>query len=444
MWQGWIARLWSQVSSQHLPAGLLAVGGSTGGEKKDAGGQKPGSGAGGGRKISGGFFSSLGSGAVVVAAFAMLSGLLLLSYVLLTYNRTIALPAHPLLTRLMMARLSFNNQAPTDGPYVCMSNCFYWNPAVVFHRGHHLIAVRESTKSHCGGLKILQTAGVLLFRSAFNSVLVGTVDEFTPGVTEATLSWRVPNGQLPGDGKAHFGFEDPRWVVQGDDLFLLVHREMRDRPTVFLARVLQVEPSLELGPCVHLKSVHGDGWPEKNWMHIPHQAPGDARLLFVNSLDPLEILATDPSTGKSSMVYAQNGTGRAYWGHRLSGSTPFIATSGLLLAGDERAAFFGLAHARQDHPLFGFGFGAYVLYLARIALLDDGSWRLTVGDMFNLPTDESDASKRINFPTTVIETPERPGEFLVSLGEMDCTSHVVSLEKSGVLSLVNNMRQQVY
>lgn len=208
----------------------------------------------------------------------------------------------------------------------------------------------------------------------------------------------------------------------------------------------QVEPSLELGPSVHLQSVHGDGAPEKNWMHIPYQAPGDTRLLFVNSLDPLEILATDPGTGTSTMLYSQqNGTGREYWGHRLSGSTPFIATSGLLLAGDERAVFFGLAHARQDHPVFGFGFGTYVLYLARIALLDDGSWRLAVSDMFfNLPTDESDESKRINFPTTVIETPERPDEFLVSLGEMDCTSHVVSLERAGVLSLVNDMRQQAH
>uniref|UniRef100_A0A7R9Z613 Uncharacterized protein n=1 Tax=Chlamydomonas euryale TaxID=1486919 RepID=A0A7R9Z613_9CHLO len=385
-----------------------------------------------------------------LSAALLFVGLINLGCVLWAYHATVVLPPATLMRLATKFQFSMapvmNAPSAADLPgvsaYVCKPPCFYWNPSVITVKGHSFLAVRESTKSHCGGANIIRTAGVLLFRPAYNSVLIGKVNSFQHGMTSVELTARVANGILKGDGPAHFGFEDPRWMVHGNEVYLLLTREMNTHPTMFIVHVREMEPAVVLDPPVQMISVHGAGMPEKNWMHIPYLEPDSDRLLFVSSLDPLEVVSADPSTGKCELVETHEKTGRQYWGSRLSGSSPFISSEGVLTAQDEEAVFIGLSHSKKMHEVYGDGLATYVTYFTRIARRRDGTWRLIVSDPFNLPLDESKKTMRINYPTTISESPDHPDAFIISIGEMDCTSHAVKVEKQGVLDVVNGLMLQ--
>eukprot|EP00955_Chlamydomonas_euryale_P110410 365999-Chlamydomonas_euryale.AAC.6 len=384
--------------------------------------------------------------AVVVAAL-LLVGFINLGFVLWAYHVTVVLPpatVTQLATKIKFSMAPDIKAASADAlsgqyAYVCKPPCFYWNPAVVTVKGHSFLAVRESTKSLCGGAYIVRTAGLILFRPAYSNVLIGKVESFQPGMTSVELTARVANGVLEGDGPVHFGFEDPRWMVHGETVYLLLTREIRNHPALFVARVREVEPDVVLDTPVQMVSVHGAGTPEKNWMHVPYLDPDSDRLLFATSLDPLKIVAADPNTGDCELMETHEKTGREYWGKRLSGSSPFISSEGVLTAHDEEAVFIGLSHSKKNHAVYGGDLAIYVTYFTRISRQRNGSWRLMVSDPFNFPLDDSMKSMRINYPTSIAESQDHPGAYLISIGEMDCTSHVVKIEKQGVLDVINGL-----
>jgi hypothetical protein len=400
-----------------------------------------------------------GRPAAVAAGLVMLLVLVLLhtSWAYLAYNSRVALQTH--LQPMHSSTLQFSGVPSTGDFYECESDCYFWNPAVLFHRGRYLVAVRESTHGHCGGTAIVKTIADLLLRPALNSVLIGVLDkEPSAPVVTVPLLGRMPNGQLPDDGDAHFGFEDPRWIWHQGQMFVLATREVSSQPAMFLTPVtaldsldLSTRPPLAFGASVQLQSPRnhsfGGKGGQKNWMHVPLDEPEEAAaegaaaaggtMLFVNTLDPLIILRSDPRDGTSEVHFQGRRSDRSYYGHHLSGSSNFLSVAGLDLRPGERAGFVGLAHSRRDHPVFGGSMHEYVTYFVRLALLKDpaAGWSLDVSEKLVLPVDGTTESARINFPTAITET---PNGFLISIGEMDCTSHVVSLEKKLVLSYFND------
>eukprot|EP00955_Chlamydomonas_euryale_P005939 63137-Chlamydomonas_euryale.AAC.1 len=46
------------------------------------------------------------------------------------------------------------------------------------------------------------------------------------------------------------------------------------------------------------------------------------------------------------------------------------------------------------------------------------------------------------YPTSISESPDHPDAFLISIGEMDCTSHVVKVDRQDVLDVVNGLMLQ--
>lgn len=106
-----------------------------------------------------------------------------------------------------------------------------------------------------GVVGTVQTIYNLLHRPALNRIVIGVLGDTDDLVVKSTL----PNSVVEGDGAYHFGFEDPRSIRHGSEIFLLATREIYSLPVLFLTRVLLLGDDIGFGPPVRLKSLMAGG-----------------------------------------------------------------------------------------------------------------------------------------------------------------------------------------
>ena len=237
----------------------------------------------------------------------------------------------------------------------------------------------------------------------------------------------MDNDIVPGrDGLYHFGHEDPRWIVDEGRIYLLSVKEIRSQPKQFLTRVRNLGPSgaIRFENAVQLGLFEKS--PEKNWMHVPLEyKPAERRghLAFVYSIDPLRMVWSDPETGKTEIFYAPDGADNGVDTYRISGSTQFVPFAGKRLP-KERQVFWGIGHSKEAHPISrgDWVFNRYMSHFVLLSLMDSGEWTIRWSHGHSFP----DKPRRIQIPTTITQTENR---YVISLGEMDCTSHVVEYDK---------------
>lgn len=300
-----------------------------------------------------------------------------------------------------------------------------WNPSVLYLDSFYAVAVRESPRCNCGGALGLFRILFSLTRPAISRVWVGTAAALDGSRIE--LRTGPDNALVAGrDGEYHFGHEDPRWVVDEGRIYLLSVKEIRSQPKTFLTRVKTLDPAgaVQFERSVQL-SLYAQS-PEKNWMHLPREdKPVDRKgqLAFVYSLDPLRLVWSDPDTGRTELFYAGAGADEGVDTYRISGSTQFLPFAGKRLP-QERQVFWGIGHSKEAHP-FSRGDWVFNRYRSHFVLLsqwESGAWTVRWSHGLAFP----EKPRRIQIPTAITQAGDR---YLISLGEMDCTAHVVEYNR---------------
>ncbi|KAI3631389.1 hypothetical protein MIR68_010879 [Amoeboaphelidium protococcarum] len=106
----------------------------------------------------------------------------------------------------------------------CKSACTYWNPTITHWNGLWLIAVRESSRSQCGGVIGTVSSLMKMLRPAESSIVIGFINasqmkerqlqqQQKTLYYEIQIMYRLPDFEIPDLGAYHTGQEDPRWIV---------------------------------------------------------------------------------------------------------------------------------------------------------------------------------------------------------------------------------------
>jgi hypothetical protein len=333
--------------------------------------------------------------------------------------------------------------------------CSYWNPSIFpLNPRRYLIAVRESTRQNCGSVVgTLVTLSRLLFKPAISNVLIGS---FNPNklVIKHTNKFTVHlRQQLPDsfnyDPNAyHRGQEDPRWIKDGNRLYLLSSSERHSKPRLFLTRVTLIQYDVndktddddlvKFGETIELKTSFNASYAQKNWMHVPVSAkdkPEDCPLwlLFVQQITPvLQLVWVDPESGTTTLIGGSPQPRTS--GYNMRGSSMFIP--------ETTDTYLGLIHTSTPHPASLYGhlilniYYSYLIRLRREPTTTDALWKWNITHMTSplaMPTAKHVRANRIQFPTTIIE---RGSEFWISMGDMDCDSHIFRITKRSLVKLL--------
>ncbi|PKN20533.1 MAG: hypothetical protein CVU71_01720 [Deltaproteobacteria bacterium HGW-Deltaproteobacteria-6] len=358
-----------------------------------------------------------------------LAVLIIISYAVFFHalNSALALP-FPKARTITKAELKFLNTGDSIRNETCAGPYYYWNPSVLYMNGFYAVAVRESTRCQPGGITGMFKTIFALTQPAVSHVLVGTAGKPDDAVIQ--LRNKLDNNIITGyDGNYHFGHEDPRWIVDEGNIYLLSVKEIHSKPKQFLTSVKSLGESgaIQFGKSVDLQLY--ENIPEKNWMHIPLEnkpAGRKQQIAFVYSIEPLRIIWSDINTGKTEIWYAQDDAENPVDQYRISGSTQFIRFSGKILP-DERQVFWGIGHSKKAHPVSvgELVFYRYMSHFILLSLMDSGEWKIKWSHGHSFP----EKPRRIQFPTTITETGT---SYIISMGEMDCTSHIVEYDKKGL------------
>jgi len=336
------------------------------------------------------------------------------------------------------------------------TRCSYWNPTIFpLNPRRYLIAVRESTRQNCGGvIGTLSTLSRLLFKSAISNVLIGSFNpnelmikknnQFT-----VRLCQQLPDSFAYNPNAYHRGQEDPRWINDGNRLYLLSVSERHSSPRLFLTRVTLIQNTVndetdndsddlvKFGETIELKSPFNASYAQKNWMHVPVPAkdkPEDHPywLLFVFEISPvLQMVWVDPETGTTMLTGGSPQP--CLSGYNMRGSSMFIP--------ETTDTYLGLIHTSKRHPVSNDFlrlniYHSYLIRLVREPITTVASWKWNITHMTSalaMPTAKNVRAHRIQFPTTIIE---RDSEFWISMGDMDCDSHILRIPKSSLLQLL--------
>lgn len=171
--------------------------------------------------------------------------------------------------------------------------------------------------------------------------------------------------------------------------------------------------------------------------HGPREHRGE--MLFVYSLQPLKMVWVDAETGTATVAYANSSFPAIHGDGYLSGSSPFIPH--FTLEPGELQAFVGIAHSKraalQDAARGagsltakaggeGVTINAYRSFFVRLVLRPGWQWSLRVSKPLAFPLKPKGAVSRIQFPTQIADAGD---SYVVSLGDMDCTSHAIAYAK---------------
>ena len=356
---------------------------------------------------------------------------------------TVLIGFHLIYNQIVLLNSTINHTSisylrfPHNSSTCSTADCYYWNPSILVTNGTKYVAVRESSRGFCGGASSISSVVNMITRPAISSCLIGTIE----GNGEFSVMGHI-QGDIPNMGKYHFGHEDPRWIIEQDSLYLLTTVEVSSVPRLFLTRVNSLQPNLTMGSPQRLYNPEKVTPNEmKNWMHIPMRLTDKPQervkhLLFAYSLDPLLLIWVDPETGHSEPFYKHEEHVHEI---RQRGSSAFIPTAA---KDDEILAFIGLGH--NQGGLKQLGLATYNTVVIRLVQNKDGDWKIYKSHTFSFPTASRHYAHRIQFATTITESNE---SILISLGDMDCTSHVVEYEKSEFLQWLDqslNYESNIY
>ncbi|CAF3324039.1 unnamed protein product [Rotaria sp. Silwood2] len=332
--------------------------------------------------------------------------------------------------------------------------CMYWNPSIFpLNQHRYLIAVRESTRQNCGGMiGTLTTLARMFFKPAISNVLIGSLNP-NELIIKSNKQFTVRlNQQLPDsfhyDPNAyHSGHEDPRWVADGDKLYLLTSSERQSRPHLFLTRVMLIQQQIDnnmdsdlvkFGETIELRTLFDAPSAQKNWMHVPIAANEKPKehpnwLLFVYQIFPtLQLVWVDPETGNTEL-YDNLLHSLSYMGS-MRGSSMFIS--------ETNNTYLGFTHTSQPHIASRTGivlniYHSYVIRLAREPAPNTTSWKWIITHKtppLAMPIARNKRAHRIQFVTTITQ---HDSEFWISMGDMDCDSHILRIPKKSLLNLLH-------
>ncbi|CAF4068997.1 unnamed protein product [Rotaria sp. Silwood2] len=332
--------------------------------------------------------------------------------------------------------------------------CSYWNPSIFpLNPNRYLIAVRESTRQNCGGMiGTIVTSARLVFKSAISNILIGS---FNPNEliikskkqVIVRICQQLPDSFNYDPNAYHRGHEDPRWIADGDRFYLLTFSERYARPNLFLTRVILIQHQtdnntdsdlVKFGETIELETLFDAPYEQKNCMHVPlavNEKPKKHShwLLFVYQVSPaLQLVWVDPKTG-STMSYdcllhslppVNN----------MRGSSMFIS--------ETNNTYLGFIHTSQPHIASRDGlvlniYHSYLIRLAREPMPNTTSWKWTITHKtppLAMPIAKNEHAHRIQFVTTITQ---RDSEFWISMGDMDCDSHILRIPKESLLKLLH-------
>ncbi|CAF1064241.1 unnamed protein product [Rotaria sordida] len=332
--------------------------------------------------------------------------------------------------------------------------CSYWNPSIFPLNSHrYLIAVRESTRQNCGDMiGTLITLARLFFKPAISNVVIGSFNPSELIIKSKKQVIVLVHQQLPDSfhynpNAYHRGHEDPRWITDGNRLYLLTSSERHSRPRLFLTRVILIQHQIDnnmdgdlikFDETIELWTLFDAPYAQKNWMHIPVSVNDKPKkhphwLLFVYQISPaLQLVWVDPETGSTVLYDSSLHTIPSM--DNMRGSSMFIS--------ETNNTYLGLVHTSQPHPASRGGlilniYHSYLIRLTREPISNTTSWKWTITHKtppLAMPIARNERAHRIQFVTTI--TPH-DSEFWISMGDMDCDSHILRIPKKSLLNLLH-------
>ncbi|KAI3660159.1 hypothetical protein MP638_002556 [Amoeboaphelidium occidentale] len=341
----------------------------------------------------------------------------------------------------------------------------YHHPSIVFFKGKWIGAVRGSNLGQCQGFGGLMKSTLQFIRqSHWNEIVIGEITSSfgysSEGYFDLNPQLRLPNirdQKVQQELPSFQGHLDPRLILFGDDLYMITSREINGRMKLFLTQLrvnseytkeLQFD-ELRSEDIVQINFTDNPNEELMNWMYIPNDrlryiAPryneqfhkefmSDDGMFFVSQLEPLIIVKVFPQNGTAVTVFksrSQNSLTSEY--QSLRGSTNLVFN-------EEMNAFIGIAHERQIVAQ------ATIVPLRvhhnRLFSLEfiENEWKVTwisnpfgMGSRFSLKK----ASERITSPVSFVDYKD---SYIISFGEMECTSHVSTISKRDFVGKVRNI-----
>jgi len=336
------------------------------------------------------------------------------------------------------------------------SGCAYWNPSIFpLNPRRYLIAVRESTRQNCGGvIGTLMTLSRLFFKPAISNILIGSFNPNELMLNDNNqftvyLRQKLPDSFDYDPNAYHYGQEDPKWISDGDRLYLLTASERHIRPRLFLTKVTLIQCNadknaddydkdlVEFGNTIELKPSFDAPYAQKNWMHVPVSAQDKPKdhphwLLFVYHISPvLQLVWVDPESGNAKLLATSPHS--ITLANNMRGSSAFIP--------ETANTYLAFIHTAKPHPM-SYGdlqlniYYSYLIRLAREPIKAAEPWKWTITHRtppLAMPIAKNVRAHRIQFPTTIIE---HDSEFWISMGDMDCDSHILRIPKTTLLQLL--------
>jgi hypothetical protein len=153
-------------------------------------------------------------------------------------------------------------------------NVHFWNPSLVLYKNpdrpddlnRYLVAVRESSRSQCGGIVGFIDVLFDLYQRATSSVVIGSVHELNMGQRGSKTiikEWTRLDNFIHLNGPYHLGREDPKWILDpGLGVYIQSNAEIMGNSHIFLTKF---EPETgEIGSTFMIQDIF-KGVMEKNW-----------------------------------------------------------------------------------------------------------------------------------------------------------------------------------
>eukprot|EP00727_Mastigamoeba_balamuthi_P008126 m51a1_g3934 hypothetical protein (431) ;mRNA; r:238461-240311 len=357
---------------------------------------------------------------LAAAAAVAGAGLVLCSLQLLHYH-SLTSPVSVELTDVSVARLGLS-KGPRMGYQL-------FNPSLARFNGTLVVSVREGKPGNCPGATSF-LFGRLYATWDSRALLASIPDAGLLSVSSSPLNVRRDLTDDT-DDFLHTGVEDMRLIAGADGKSLYGTLVQGGQ-----LHVTTLAPDLSEVVRVRVWPLARGVW-RRDWMHLPFAsapASSPARLAFVRSLSPLSIVAVNPSTGHTTLIFAENRSSASVSG-RLVGGTNFLPHPsdenkyfGLVLETEERSTILRVNIERS---------WTHVVEIERVA---GGAWRVSaVSGRVSIPATmeerESGRVQRLHKAMSMVY--ERRGStehVLVGVGHMDCTAHVVRVKTSDLLS----------
>jgi hypothetical protein len=172
-------------------------------------------------------------------------------------------------------------------------------------------------------------------------------------------------------------------------------------------------------------------------MHVPVPVQDKQKdhlhwLLFVYHISPvIQLVWVDSESGTATLVATSPHSITLV--NNMRGSSAFIS--------EIANTYLALIHTAEPHPAF-YGdlklniYYSYLIRLARELISTTESWKWTITHRtppLAMSIAKNVRAHRIQFPTTIVE---HDSEFWISMGDMDCDSHILRIPKTALLQLL--------